>query len=76
MSDQAPDSPDLVARLADAAARAVTRQRRSLEHSEGGAVRGVTVEILLSGSGQIVETVAFIERRSQGGPVMKRPTGA
>jgi len=50
----------LIARLQEAACAAISQERPALE-SPAGHVRGVTIELLLSGTGDIHEAVAFLE---------------
>jgi hypothetical protein len=64
----------LADRLADAARAAVLDQRPSIEHPAGG-LRGLTVELIVSSSGQLVEAIAFTERRSKGPALLARHTG-
>lgn len=53
---------DLIARLTDAACAAIANERPSLE-SGPGQVRGLTVELQISGSGAVTEATSFVERR-------------
>lgn len=66
-----PETLPLADRLADAARAAVLNERPSIEHPAGG-VRGLTVELVLNGAGQLTEAVAFVERRTQGGALLAR----
>ena len=54
---------DLVRRLTDAAAAAIVDERPALENPRGH-VRGVTVELVLSGAGQVHEVTGYVERRT------------
>ena len=65
---------DLVIRLIEAATAAIANERPSLE-SPVGHVRGVTIELVLSSQGQVHEAVCYVERRTQGGALLKRQTG-
>lgn len=65
MPDPSAAPVDIVARLAHAAAAAIAHERPSLERGPG-LVRGVTIELALSTSGQVTEAVSFIERRTPG----------
>ena len=65
---------DLVTRLQEAACAAIANERPVLE-SPVGHVRGVTIELVLSGSGQVHEAVAYVERRTQAGALLARKAG-
>jgi hypothetical protein len=56
---------DIVTRLQEAAAAAIANERPALE-SPVGKVRGLTVELALTSTGQVSEAVAFVERRTTG----------
>jgi hypothetical protein len=56
---------DIVQRLTEAAAAAIANERPALEHPVGH-VRGLTVELALTSTGQVSEAVAFVERRTAG----------
>ena len=62
---------DIVARLSEAASAAIANERASLTHPVG-AVRGVTIEVLLSPKGAVTEAVAFVERRTDGPSILAR----
>jgi hypothetical protein len=62
---------DLVTQLTEAATAAIANERASLE-SPVGHVRGVTIELTLSGAGQIHEAICFIERRTAAGALLGR----
>jgi hypothetical protein len=65
---------DLVRRLTDPAAAAIVDERPALEKPRGH-VRGVTVELVLTGAGQVREAVCYVERRTSGGALLARHTG-
>ena len=65
---------DLVQRLTDAAAAAILNERPSLEHPVGR-VAGITIELLLTGTGQVGEAHVYVERRTQGGALLARHAG-
>jgi len=60
---------DLVAHITDAAAAAILNERPSLEHPVGR-VAGVTIELTLTGAGQVAEAHVYVERRTQGGALL------
>jgi hypothetical protein len=62
MPDATDPAPDLVARLATAAADAVLNERPSLSY-DPARVRGVVVELEINSAGAIVEGRAFVERK-------------
>jgi len=68
------DAISLADRLADAARAAVLNERTALEHPAGG-VRGVTIELTVTGAGQLDEATAYVERRSKGPALLARRTG-
>jgi hypothetical protein len=65
---------DLVQRLTEAAVAAILNERPSIEHPTGH-VRGITVELLLSGQGQVHEAVCYVERRTSAGALLGRHAG-
>ena len=69
------DATSLADRLADAARAAVLNERPSLEHPDGG-IRGVTVELTLTGAGQLHEATCYVERRSKGPALLARQVRA
>jgi hypothetical protein len=62
---------DLVTRLTEAAAAAIANERPSLE-SPVGHVHGLTIELVLTGAGQVHEAVCYVEWRTQGGALLAR----
>ena len=40
-----------------------------------GRVRGVTIELVLTGAGQVREAVSYVERRTAGRALLARHTG-
>ena len=64
-------SPDLEERLIRAVEAAIRNERASLE-SPVGHVRGVTIELVLTGAGQVHEAVCDVERRRSGGALLAR----
>jgi hypothetical protein len=64
----------LVRRLIEAAALAIANERPSLEH-QNGHVRGVTLELVLSSSGQVSEAICYVERRPKAASLLARYTG-
>jgi hypothetical protein len=64
---------DLVQRLTEAATPAIENEAPALK-SPVGHVRGVTVELVLTSVGQMLEAVAYVERRTQGGALLARHT--
>ena len=64
-------SLDLVERLTEAAAEAAANERPSLEHPIGH-VRGVTIELTISSTGQIHECLVYVERRTSAGALLAR----
>lgn len=64
-------SPNLEERLIRAAEAAIRNERASLE-SPVGHVRGVTIELVLTGAGQVHEAVCYVERRTSGGALQAR----
>jgi hypothetical protein len=65
---------DLVRRLTDAAAAAIVDERPALENPRGH-VRVVTIELVLTGAGQVHEAGCYVERRAAGGALLARHTG-
>jgi len=63
--------PDLIERLQEAALAAIANETPALTHRPE-TVRGLTLELVLNGSGQLTEAVAFIERRSSGPALLAR----
>ena len=57
---------DLVTRLTDAATAAIENETPALTYPVGRVV-GLTIELVIDGAGQIRESVACVERRTQGG---------
>ena len=66
-------SVDLVTRLTEAAAAAIEAERPSLEHPVGK-VTGVTIELTLTGVGQVAEAHVYVEHRTAGGALLARQT--
>ena len=66
---------DLVQRLTDAATAAIANERGALE-SPVGHVRGVTIELVIDGAGQVRESVAYVERRTSAGALLGRQVRA
>ena len=62
----------LIRRLIEAAALAISNERSALEHPIGH-VRGITVELVLSSTGQVSQCVAYVERRTTAGALLGRP---
>ena len=61
-------------RLVQAAEAAIRNERASLE-SPAGHVRGLTIELVIDGAGQVRESVAYVERRTAGGALLARYAG-
>jgi hypothetical protein len=61
----------LVARLQDAAAAAIENERPALE-SLNGHLRGVTIELVPSSTGQVYEAIGYMERRPSGAGLLPR----
>jgi hypothetical protein len=66
---------DLVQRLTEAAIAAIENERPALE-SPAGHVRGLTVELTLTSTGQVHEALVYVERRSTAGALLSRHTNA
>ena len=62
MPESMPETADLVSALAAAAADAVRNERPSLTY-DPGRLRGVVVELEISGSGVVVDGRAWVERQ-------------
>jgi hypothetical protein len=62
---------DLEERLVRAAEAAIRNERQALE-SPVGHLRGPTIELVLDGAGQVRESIAYVERRTQGGVLLAR----
>ena len=65
---------DLVETLVGAAAAAIANERPALE-SPVGHVRGITVELLLTGAVQVHEAVCYVESRTAAGALLARHAG-
>jgi hypothetical protein len=63
--------PDLVSRLTEAAEAAIRNERPALEHPAGH-VRGVTIELMLTSTGQVHEAACYVERRTSGAALLDR----
>jgi hypothetical protein len=63
----------LVRRLIEAAASAIANERPSLEHRPE-TVRGITLELTLTSTGQVNEATCYVERRTQAGALLCRQT--
>ena len=57
----APDVSDLVARLTAAAAAAIANERPTLEH-KAEQVKGITLELEVSRTGDVVEATCYVQR--------------
>ena len=65
---------DLEDRLVQAAEAAIRNERPALV-SPAGHVRGLTIELVIDGAGQVREAVAYVERRTSAGALMSRYAG-
>lgn len=65
---------DLVQRLTEAASAAIANERPSLEH-RSETVRGLTIELTLTGAGKLVHATAYVERRTSAGALLNRYVG-
>jgi hypothetical protein len=62
---------DLVRRLIKAASAAIANERPALAHRPE-TVRGLTIELTLTGAGQVHEAIVYLERRTKAGALMSR----
>jgi hypothetical protein len=62
---------DLVRRLIEAAGAAIANERPALAHRPE-TVKGLTIELTLTGAGQVHDCVVYVERRTNMGALLGR----